>query len=96
MGVAEFVDVDARAAGGHPAAGAGMVEVDVGDEDVLHIARLVAVLGECGGEAGGGAARAGLDHDRAGLIHEQVGGDGPGRTEVIQVEGVDRGHNGRS
>jgi hypothetical protein len=72
------------------AGGAGVVEVDVADEDVRQAAELEAGLGDGRLEARQRAAGPGVDErEGAAAEVEQVAGDRLGDAGVVEVEGVD-------
>ena len=89
VGCADVVDVDGYALLGEPARGAGVVEVDVGDDDGLQVAGLQVALAQMVYEGVPCGAGAGFDQDHAGRSFDQVCGDCLGGVLKSEIECFD-------
>ena len=82
----------ARRGRGHVPGRAGVVEVDVRQQQVPHVAEARAQGRESGFEHRQRAGRPALDDRQALVGLQDVGGDGPGLAEVFQIDQVQAWH----
>ncbi len=90
---AAFVDVDGGTLFGPPTGGSSMVEMNVGEEDLLDIAGCEAVFGETLHEGWDGGLGSGFDEGVVVAVSHEERRDAFGKPLKTQIEGVDS-HNG--
>jgi hypothetical protein len=92
---ADVMDVDMRSLPGPPAGGTGVVEVDVGQQDMANIGRAIAVAGQRINDGRNCRAGTGLDQHRPFGADQQVHGRHLGHALEVGIKNVEL-HNPES
>jgi hypothetical protein len=85
---ADRVDVNACPLMGQPAGSSGMIQVDVGQENVTDVGNPIAMSIQATFEGGDGGTGTRFDQDGALPVGDEISSDGTGQVEEIQIKSV--------